>query len=271
MPRVEASWKPEDALQHEKDKIREYQQKTSADTSDDQVRMEVQAKDLDKGIEELSGEFECLVCDLSISRYSGGSLTVVLPMARIPRIVKKSTESINNKLALVMKSGKYTLGYKTILRTLRSSKVITKKIIKSGAVTTLGRGASDLTTTTIGKALGLRETQVWKDIDGVLTCDPNIYTNAKPVPYLTFEEAAGSSAAGVFKIIRPAIGEAVREMPLAELKNKYRKVSSIKKASKGWQDEYEVSSKQVLDDSSTRYNKVAQNAGYCSSFSYTSA
>nr|CAD1823189.1 unnamed protein product [Ananas comosus var. bracteatus] len=54
------------------------------------------------------------------------------------------------------------------------------------------------------------------------------------------------SDAGVFKIIRPAIGEAVREMPLAELKNKYRKVSSIEKASKGWQDEYEVSSKQCM-------------------------
>ncbi|KAI4964184.1 hypothetical protein ZWY2020_006898 [Hordeum vulgare] len=61
---------------------------------------------------------------------------------------------------------------------------------KSGAVTTLGRGGSDLTATTIGKALGLREIQVWKDVDGVLTCDPNIYPNAKTVPYLTFDEAA---------------------------------------------------------------------------------
>ena len=31
-------------------------------------------------------------------------------------------ENINNKLQLVMKSGKYTLGYKTVLKTLRSSK-----------------------------------------------------------------------------------------------------------------------------------------------------
>ncbi|KAI4986644.1 hypothetical protein ZWY2020_019274 [Hordeum vulgare] len=61
---------------------------------------------------------------------------------------------------------------------------------KSCAVTTLGRGGSDLTATTIGKALGLREIQVWKDVDGVLTCDPNIYANAVPVPYLTFDEAA---------------------------------------------------------------------------------
>lgn len=31
---------------------------------------------------------------------------------------------------------------------------------------------------------------MWKDVDGVLTCDPNIYPRAQPVPYLTFEEAA---------------------------------------------------------------------------------
>jgi hypothetical protein len=36
-----------------------------------------------------------------------------------------------------------------------------------------------------------------------------------------------------------------REMALAELKNKYRKMSSLEKARSGWEDEYEVSSKQV--------------------------
>ena len=35
---------------------------------------------------------------------------------------KKAQESINSRLALVMKSGKYTLGYKTTLKTLRSGK-----------------------------------------------------------------------------------------------------------------------------------------------------
>ncbi|XP_058096202.1 aspartokinase 2, chloroplastic-like [Magnolia sinica] len=61
---------------------------------------------------------------------------------------------------------------------------------KSFAITTLGKGGSDLTATTIGKALGLREIQVWKYGDGFLTCDPNIYPHAEPVPFLTFEEAA---------------------------------------------------------------------------------
>ena len=35
---------------------------------------------------------------------------------------KKTHESINNRLALVMKSGKFTLGYKTTLKSLRSGK-----------------------------------------------------------------------------------------------------------------------------------------------------
>eukprot|EP01129_Flabellula_baltica_P001787 TRINITY_DN116_c0_g1_i1.p1 TRINITY_DN116_c0_g1~~TRINITY_DN116_c0_g1_i1.p1 ORF type:complete len:114 (+),score=32.18 TRINITY_DN116_c0_g1_i1:88-429(+) len=35
---------------------------------------------------------------------------------------KKNQENINSRLALVTKSGKYTLGYKTTLRTLRSGR-----------------------------------------------------------------------------------------------------------------------------------------------------
>jgi len=34
-------------------------------------------------------------------------------------------------------------------------------------------------------------------------------------------------------------------MPLSELKSKYRKISSLEKAQSGWEEEYEVSSKQV--------------------------
>ncbi|CAM6007541.1 unnamed protein product [Sphagnum balticum] len=64
------------------------------------------------------------------------------------------------------------------------------KGMSTGLVTTLGRGGSDLTATAIGKALGLREIQVWKDVDGVLTCNPSIYGKALPVPFLTFEEAS---------------------------------------------------------------------------------
>jgi large subunit ribosomal protein L30e len=35
---------------------------------------------------------------------------------------KKNMESINSRLALVMKSGKYTLGYKSTLKSIRQGK-----------------------------------------------------------------------------------------------------------------------------------------------------
>jgi len=39
-----------------------------------------------------------------------------------PKKSKKTAESINSRLALVMKSGKYTLGYKSCLKQLRGGK-----------------------------------------------------------------------------------------------------------------------------------------------------
>ncbi|KAB2610065.1 aspartokinase 2 [Pyrus ussuriensis x Pyrus communis] len=92
---------------------------------------------------------------------------------------------------------------------------------KSCAVTTLGRGGSDLTATTLGKALGLREIQVWKDVDGVLTCDPNIYPRAEPVPYLTFEEAAELAYFGA-QVLHPQSMRPAREADIpVRVKNSY--------------------------------------------------
>ncbi|XP_027358250.1 aspartokinase 2, chloroplastic-like isoform X2 [Abrus precatorius] len=95
------------------------------------------------------------------------------------------------------------------------------KARKSCAVTTLGRGGSDLTATAIGKALGLPEIQVWKDVDGVLTCDPNIYPQAEPVPYLTFDEAAELAYFGA-QVLHPQSMRPARESDIpVRVKNSY--------------------------------------------------
>ncbi len=60
---------------------------------------------------------------------------------------------------------------------------------KNGVITTLGRGGSDLSATMLGAALGAKEIQTWKDVDGILTTDPRIVKNARPVPEVTYEEA----------------------------------------------------------------------------------
>ncbi len=61
---------------------------------------------------------------------------------------------------------------------------------RKGNVTSLGRGGSDLTASVIGRALRVDEVQLWKDVDGILSADPRIALDAKPIPKLSFEEAA---------------------------------------------------------------------------------
>lgn len=46
----------------------------------------------------------------------------------------------------------------------------------AGAITTLGRGGSDLTATLIGAALHVPEVQVWKDVDGAWTWELYSYS-----------------------------------------------------------------------------------------------
>jgi len=61
---------------------------------------------------------------------------------------------------------------------------------EKGSITTLGRGGSDLSATMIAATCKADEVQVWKDVDGILTADPRIVKNAKPVEHITYEEAS---------------------------------------------------------------------------------
>ena len=84
---------------------------------------------------------------------------------------------------------KYLTGYKN--GTDVEIPIVTGFIAKDvkGNITTLGRGGSDLTATMIGAAMQAEEVQIWKDVDGILTTDPRIVKEAKPVPEETYEEA----------------------------------------------------------------------------------
>lgn len=61
--------------------------------------------------------------------------------------------------------------------------------LAAGAITTLGRGGSDLSATFLGAALGVNEVVVWKDVNGVLSADPRIVRDARVINELTFDEA----------------------------------------------------------------------------------
>ncbi|MED6150702.1 udp-glycosyltransferase, partial [Stylosanthes scabra] len=64
-----------------------------------------------------------------------------------------------------------------------------------------------------------------------------------------------SSASNMYKTVRPTVGESLRDMHLLELKRKYKKVSSLEKAQKGWEVEYNVSSKQCMHGPKCKLSK----------------
>jgi aspartate kinase len=84
--------------------------------------------------------------------------------------------------------------------------VVTQGYIGStedGATTTLGRGGSDYSAALFGAALGVDDIQIWTDVEGVLTSDPRVVPAAKPIPRLSFAEAAELAAFGA-KVLHPA-------------------------------------------------------------------
>jgi aspartate kinase len=92
---------------------------------------------------------------------------------------------------------------------------------KNGNITTFGRGGSDLTASVLGAALKVAEIQVWKDVDGILTTDPRIVSRAKPVPNISFEEAAELAYFGA-KVLHPlSIQPAMAHGIPVRVKNSY--------------------------------------------------
>src|SRR6185503_6197545 len=71
-----------------------------------------------------------------------------------------------------------------------------------GRITTLGRGGSDYSAAVIGAALGAEEIQIWTDTSGMLSADPRIVAEARPVARLSFAEASELAYFGA-KVLHP--------------------------------------------------------------------
>jgi aspartate kinase len=93
-------------------------------------------------------------------------------------LVKESWDYIPKRITPLIKSGVLPVVTGFIARDT------------NGIIATLGRGGSDLTATMIAAACKAEEVQVWKDVDGILTADPRIVKNARPVESVTYDEAS---------------------------------------------------------------------------------
>jgi len=62
--------------------------------------------------------------------------------------------------------------------------------VPGGIINSIGRGYTDLTAALAAAAIGARELQIWKEVDGVFSADPRKVPDAVVLPAITPEEAA---------------------------------------------------------------------------------
>jgi len=80
---------------------------------------------------------------------------------------------------------------------------------RSGATTTLGFEGSDLTAALAGAALDASVIQIWKDVNGIMTADPRIFSGALTIKNISFEEASELTFFGA-KVLHPGTIEPAR-------------------------------------------------------------
>jgi len=59
---------------------------------------------------------------------------------------------------------------------------------ENGDITTLGRGGSDTTAVAVAAAIGADACEIYTDVDGVYTTDPNVCPSAKKISKISYEE-----------------------------------------------------------------------------------
>jgi aspartate kinase len=91
-----------------------------------------------------------------------------------------------------------------------------------GVPTTLGRGGSDFSAAIVGAAVGASRVEIWTDVDGVMTTDPKICSDARVIRKLSFDEAADLAHFGA-KVLHPAtLAPAMREnIPVCVLNSRH--------------------------------------------------
>ncbi len=101
-------------------------------------------------------------------------------------------------------------------------------ISENGRVTTLGRGGSDLSAVAIAKFFETDSCEIYTDVEGVLTTDPNMHNKAKKIDKISYEEMLEMASLGA-KVMQPS---AVQASMIDNIPIQVRSTFSDKKGTK---------------------------------------
>ncbi len=86
-------------------------------------------------------------------------------------------------------------------------------VSEKGDITTFGRGGSDYSAAVVAAAMEADGLEIWKDVPGYLSTDPNFVEGARLIPLLSYKEAAELSYFGA-KILHPRTMEPLKASKL---------------------------------------------------------
>ena len=81
----------------------------------------------------------------------------------------------------------------------------------AGRTTTLGRGGSDYTASIIAVGAQARRLEIWTDVCGMMTADPRIVPDARPIRNISYKEALELSHFGAKVVYPPTIQPVVKQ------------------------------------------------------------
>lgn len=92
--------------------------------------------------------------------------------------------------------------------------------------TTLGRGGSDYTGAIYAAALEASVLEIWTDVSGMMTADPRLVSNAKPIEHISYQEAMELSHFGAKIIYPPTIQPVMIKKIPVWIKNTFEPAAS---------------------------------------------
>ena len=188
------------------------------DTVDSSCRAEVLAK-VNALLDELANIFKgvCLIKDLSpktgdaIVSYGERLSSVIVQGVLAPAELFDARDFIKTKPYF----GKHIVAFAPTEELIRARFAVMPKVTvvpgfiasdnQTGDVTNLGRGGSDYTASVLAATLKADSLEIWTDVDGFMTADPKVISNAYVIEHLTFVEAMELCNFGAKVIYPPTI------------------------------------------------------------------
>ncbi len=136
---------------------------------------------------------------------TGEQVTISL-LAMILKKMGHSAKSFLGSQVKILTDGNYKnarilkIDTELINRELKSGKIVViagfQGIDDNGNITTLGRGGSDTSAVALAAALKADYCEIFTDVDGVYTTDPNVYDKARKLSKISYEEMLELASAG---------------------------------------------------------------------------